>query len=347
MHGLELTAPSVLIVSDGEEQLAVLQRHVQPLGVPVQVLADCTAVIECAMQVDVALILLDLQRPMLDGLEALRRLRGAPSTAHVPVIIIVERHLGLHERQRGQSQGPVCFLSRQELDFDALEEQIRLLLTLHLRANGLQMQIHAFFDDHARLAADNALMQALRPSLQRHLLLDLLTGLPNRMFFDLHLLGLMRRGARVGNSFALVWIDLDHLKRVNDRYQRAAGDQMLLAVARRLESVVRVSDVLARIEGDTFGLILDGVSQPQGAQAALAKVLAVAGEPFECVTSEGESVTLIPTLSVGVALYPRHAEDQLSLFSVAEQSAQEVLRQGGDGVQIGWNAGDGGKASHR
>jgi len=341
MFGHELTVPCVLIVSDTEEHGSVLRRHVQSLGVHTHELADCRLAIQAAKSCDVALIVIDLQKPMMDGIEAVRQLRAAARTSHVPVIIIAEGRMGLADRQRGQTLGAVSYLRRQDLDFDALQDQVRLLLDLHLRANGLQLQIAAFLEDHARMAADNPQVRALQPSLHRHLLQDLLTGLPNRMFFDLHLLGLMRRAARGGRGFALVWIDIDHLKRINERYQRGVGDRVLVAVAQRLESLVRSSDVLARIEGDTFGLILDNVTENLGAEAALRKLLAAAGEPLEITLSEedkaGQTVTLIPTLSVGVALYPRHGEDQTALLSVAEQAAHEVLRMGGDGVRVGWS----------
>lgn len=337
---MELAAPCVLIVSDTADHGAVLRRHVQALGVVIQEVDDCAAAIERARHCDVALILLDLQTPMMDGFEAVRLLRAAPRTLHVPIIMIADGRLGLAERQRGQALGAVAFVQRQELDFDALQEQVRVLLALHTRANALQMQIHAFLDEQGRLGAANPQVLALQPSLYRHLLLDLLTGLPNRMFFDLHLSGLVRRGARGGRGFALVWMDLDHLKRINERHQREAGDQMLLAVAQRLESTVRASDVLARIEGDTYGLILDGVTDEASAQAALGKLLKAVGEPLETQAGGGGPLTLIPTLSVGIALYPRHGEDQLVLLTAARQAAQEVLRMGGDGVRIGWGGGD-------
>ena len=338
MHGMELTAPSVLIVSDAEDRCAALRRHVLPLGVEIHEVGNCNAAIERARSCDAALILLDLQLPMMDGFEAVRLLRCAPRTAHVPVIMIAEMRMGLTDRQKGQALGAVAFLQRQDLDFDALQEQIRLLLQLHVRANALQMQIYSFLDEQARIATENPQVRALQPSLHRHLLLDMLTGLPNRMFFDLHLMGLIRRGARGGKGFAMVWIDLDHLHRINERYGREVGDQMLLAVAQRLETVVRSSDVLARIEGDTYGVILDGVIDAKAAKAALNKLLAVAGEPLEMTASDGQPVTVIPTLSVGVSLYPQHGEDQVTLFNVAQQSAQDVLRMGGDGVRIGWGS---------
>ncbi len=337
MQGMELSAPCVLIVSDAPERGAALKRHVEPMAVVVHDLPHCHAAIERSKGCDTALIVLDLQLPMMDGFEAVRQLRNAPRTAHVPIIMIADGRVGMAERKRGQSLGAVAYLQRQDLDFDALQEQIRMLLELHVRANGLQLQIDTFLDQQARLSISNPQIRAMQPGLHRHLLTDLLTGLPNRMFFDLHLAALIRRGARGGRGFSLVWIDLDHLSRVNDRYQRAVGDQMLVTIAQRLEAVVRSSDVLARVEGDTYGLILDDVGESKAVRAALNKVLAVAGEPLEATGADGQSVTLIPTLSVGVACYPRHGEDQVTLMGVAQQAAQEVLRLGGDGVRIGWD----------
>lgn len=344
MHGRELTAPCVLIISDTESHCAALRRQVEPLGVQLFELASCQAAIEQAKHCDVALMLLDLQMPMLDGIEAVRQLRTAPRTAYVPVIMIAEGRIGLSERQRGRALGSVSFLQRQELDFDALGEHIQLLLQQHVRANALQVQIEHFLDEQSRLATENPLMRAVQPSLHRHLLLDLLTGLPNQMYFELNLLNMIRRGARNGQGLALVWIDLDHLNRVNQRYGRQTGDQMLIEIAQRLETVVRGSDVLARIEGDTYGLILDGVSKPKVAENALAKLLAVAGQPLELAVTEGP-VTVIPTLSVGVAFYPSHSEDMHGLLVAAQQAAQEALDAGGDGVRVAWDGS--GKAAPR
>lgn len=338
MQETELTAPCVLVVSDSEDHCAALARQAKPLPVTLHTVADCPAAIVFARRADVAMILIDLQLPMMDGLEAVRQLRAAPRTAHVPIIMIVEGRLGLADRQRGHALGAVSYLQRHDLDFNALQEQMRLLLELHVRANALQRQIDAFLDDQARIGAGNAQVRALQPSLHRHLLQDVLTGLPNRMLFDLHLMGLIRQGARGGRGFALVWIDLDHLKRINQRYRRASGDELLVAIAQRLESVVRSSDLLARIEGDTYGLILDNITEPKAAKAALNKLLAVAGESLDVGGADGKPVTLIPTLSVGVALYPRHGENHTALMTIAQQSAEEVLRMGGDGLRIGWSS---------
>ncbi len=340
MQGIELSAPCVVIVADADDRLQVLRHHIEPLAVLTHEVGDCRAAIERARECDVAMILIDLQLPMMDGLEAVRVLRSVPRTAHVPVILIADGRMGLKARQHGQTLGAVAVLHRQDLDFNALQEQMRILLDLHLRANALQVQIYAFLDDHVRLAANNPQVRALQPGLHRHLLMDLLTGLPNRIYFDLHLMGLIRRGKRGGKGFGVVWMDLDHLKRVNERYQRSVGDQVLLGVAQRLEALVRSSDVLARIEGDTYGLILDNVGDARTAQAALKKLLARVGEPLELKGANGKALTLIPTLSVGVALYPQHGDEQLTLMQVAQQSARAVLRGGGDGVRVGWSLDD-------
>ena len=338
MTASRTSRPTVMLVCDSEVNARVLRRHAQSLPVDVVETADCLAAIELAGNQELALILVDLQQPMMDGLEAVRVLRATPRTAHVPLIIVADTRVGLAERQRGVSLGSVAFVHRLESDFDQLREQMRLILAMHLQAATVQRQIHLFLDEHARIAEANPQIAAMTPSLHRHLLLDLLTGLPNRMFFELHLLALMRRNARGGAGFALAWLDVDHLPRINQRHRRSTGDRLLTAIAQRLETGVRSSDILARIGGDTYGVVLDGVVDEAGAKTAVGKLLKAVGEPLDSLDAQGAPLTLVPTLSVGVALYPRHGEDLTELYHVSRLAAAEVLRQGGDGVRVGWSS---------
>lgn len=334
---MQVQKPKVLIVDDSDANRLVLRRLVDELDAETIEAADGAEGLAAARKNEVALILLDLQMPTLDGFEATRLLRAAPRTAHIPIIMITEVRVSLADQRYGLDLGAVAYLTRKNLDLPALKEQMRLLLDLHLRANALQAQIHAFLDDSAKLAASNDQIRALQDGLHRHLLLDPLTGLPNRMYFDLHLDIVLKRAARGGRPFAVAWIDLDHLARMNERHGRESGDAMLLAVGSRMETVVRASDVLARIGGGTYGIILDGVTSPAEAGLALQKVLGIAGEALDVpATGENTAMTLIPTLSVGVAIYPRHGKERTALMHMAEKAAGEVVAGGGDGVRVGY-----------
>ena len=326
--------PKVLIVDDSDANRLVMRRLVEELNGESIEATDGAEGLFAARNNDIALILLDLQMPTMDGFEATRLLRASPRTAHIPIIMITEVRVSLADQRHGLDLGAIAYINRQGLDFDALREQMRLLLDLHLRANELQAQIHQFLADSAELARNNEQVRALQSGLHRHLLLDPITGLPNRMYFDLHLDIALKRAERGGRPFGLAWIDIDHVDRMVERHSEEIADSMLLAVGTRMENVVRVSDVLARIAPHSFGIILDGVTNAAGAELAIQKVLAVAGEELE-VGKNGSAVTIIPTLSVGGALYPRHGKDRSSLMERAAESAAAVRSAGGDGLRIG------------
>jgi diguanylate cyclase (GGDEF)-like protein len=211
---------------------------------------------------------------------------------------------------------------------------VATLIALQREAVAVQQHIHRFLDSHARLAEEHPDYAALSPAINRHLLVDRLTGLPNHMFFELHLSALLRRSGRSGRGFALLWMDVDHLQRLNHRLGRAAGDHLLTTLAGRIESGVRSSDVLARIGGDTFGMLLDGVGDETAVTAALQKVLAPVGETLE-FPAGGESIRVSPSFSVGAALFPRHAETQSGLYAAARLAAEAVRGSGGNGLRVG------------
>ena len=329
--------PKVLIVDDSDSNRLVLRRVVEELGAEAIEAADGAEGLDAARSNEVALILLDLQMPALDGFETTRLLRATPRTAHIPIIMITEVRVSLADQKHGIALGAIAYLLRQNLDLTALKEQMRPLLDLHSRAISLQTQIQEFLKDSARLAASNDQLRALQDGLHRHLLLDPLTGLPNRMYFDMHLDISLKRATRGGRPFAVARLDLDHLSRINERHAREVGDAMLLAVGGRMENVVRASDVLARLDGASYGIILDGVTTAAEAKLALKRLLAIASEPVDVPASDlGPDVTIIPTVSAGVAIFPRHGKDRTALLHVAEQAAAEMLLNGGDGVRVGY-----------
>jgi diguanylate cyclase (GGDEF)-like protein/PAS domain S-box-containing protein len=133
--------------------------------------------------------------------------------------------------------------------------------------------------------------------LTRLALHDHLTGLPNRTLF-LDRLGLaLRRQEREGGVVAVLFVDLDRFKTVNDTLGHAAGDQLLVAVADRLARVLRPGDTIARLGGDEFAVVCDGLAGPGGAQELALRVLNAAGLP---VVVEGQEV--ITSASIGIAV---------------------------------------------
>jgi diguanylate cyclase (GGDEF)-like protein len=121
----------------------------------------------------------------------------------------------------------------------------------------------------------------LEAQLKRQALHDPLTGLPNRALFVKQLRRrLMRRQRDLTRRFAVLFIDLDHFKPINDTLGHAVGDLLLAEVARRLESVVRPDDLVARMGGDEFTVLLDNVDQADEAAKIVQRILDQLSAPF-------------------------------------------------------------------
>ena len=157
---------------------------------------------------------------------------------------------------------------------------------------------------------------------------DALTDLPNRVLLQDRLAQAMERGQRNGTQAALLFLDLDRFKSVNDSLGHAAGDQLLVEMARRLKGCVRESDTVSRLGGDEFVVLLADLNDPQGPSRVAEKILAALTEPFQLA---GQNQTV--GASIGVAVYPRdgHSVDELmknadAAMYLAKQSGRNGYR---------------------
>jgi diguanylate cyclase (GGDEF)-like protein len=152
---------------------------------------------------------------------------------------------------------------------------------------------------------------------------DSLTGLPNRRLFLDRLGQALARSRRSGEPLALLFIDLDHFKEINDRLGHAAGDVVLRAVAGRLVAEVREIDTVARLGGDEFIILLDSTED----RAVIAKIagslLAVLAEPVEVA---GEAVAIGG--SIGISGYPRDGGNATEIIAAADKAMYLAKREG-------------------
>jgi len=133
---------------------------------------------------------------------------------------------------------------------------------------------------------------------------DALTGLPNRALFNDRLSQAVRQGKRDGKSFALMFLDLDGFKAVNDTLGHAAGDVLLQQAAERLVQCVRSSDTVARLAGDEFTIIMQGGGESDAVSAVAAKILESLSLPFDL----GDGIGNVHG-SIGIAVFPNDAGD--------------------------------------
>lgn len=158
---------------------------------------------------------------------------------------------------------------------------------------------------------------------------DSLTKLPNRALLDEHLALALARARRSGAAVALLYVDLDDFKAVNDSLGHAAGDELLRRIAVRLRGVVRSTDLLARQGGDEFLILLSDLeSDPRLSAEAVAKqVEAALLEPFSIADAEFEIGS-----SIGISIYPHDANDADTLLRHADAAMYEVKQAGRGGI---------------
>jgi diguanylate cyclase (GGDEF)-like protein len=154
---------------------------------------------------------------------------------------------------------------------------------------------------------------------------DSLTGLPNRLLFNDRLGQAIRLARRDARQFALLYLDLDKLKPVNDTLGHDAGDQLLKNVGERIHEQVRESDTVARVGGDEFAVILRDISSRQDAAAVAQKIIAALTAPFR-LGNHPQAVEI--GTSIGIAVYPGDAQDHVTLIKIADAAMYSAKTRG-------------------
>ena len=172
-----------------------------------------------------------------------------------------------------------------------------------------------------RLLAEATDAQARIEHLAHH---DQLTDLPNRWLFKDRLDQALRLAHRTHGMVAIHCVDIDRFKAVNDRYGHVTGDQVLVAVAERMQGCVRQSDTLARLGGDEFAIVQTGLTDSGAGQLA-ERLLAAFGEPL---LADGHELKI--TVSIGIALYPAHATTADALHRAADTALYRAKAAGRD-----------------
>ena len=152
---------------------------------------------------------------------------------------------------------------------------------------------------------------------------DPLTLLPNRLLFNARLKHTLAQAARHQTQVAVLLLDLDRFKQINDSFGHPMGDLLLKAAAERLGHCVHVNDTVARIGGDEYTLLLEDIKQSDNAAVVAEKILLGFSEPFEL---EGQELYITP--SVGICIYPRDGEDGETLMRNADTAMYEAKNQG-------------------
>ncbi|MBF0634364.1 MAG: sensor domain-containing diguanylate cyclase, partial [Nitrospinae bacterium] len=152
---------------------------------------------------------------------------------------------------------------------------------------------------------------------------DPLTGLPNRLLFDDRLRHAINRARRDNKKAAVIYIDLDGFKEINDTHGHSVGDMVLQGVAVRLSSSLRVEDTISRFGGDEFIILLEHTGHKRGLKIVAEKILAAVQEPF---LLNGLEISV--GASIGVVMFPIEVQDPETLITSADTAMYAAKQEG-------------------
>ncbi|MFZ5509261.1 MAG: EAL domain-containing protein [Pseudomonadota bacterium] len=300
-------APSrgrVVVADDNADMRAYLRRLLEEAGYAVEAVADGAAALAVCQDRGPDLLLADVMMPGLDGFSLLQRLRENPATSALPVILLSAR-AGKEARVEGLAAGADDYLVKP---FHARELVARVDGAMRLEALRREAM------DTLRRSAEEMRQAA------HH---DALTGLPNRLLFAARLDHVLQHQKRHGQKVALLLLDLDRFKLINDTLGHAAGDRLLQVVGQRLKECLREQDTVARLGGDEFAVILDELGHTDDAELLARKILRLISRPL---LLEGREVTT--SASIGISICPDDATAAEDLIKAADAAMYRAKDRG-------------------
>ena len=181
-------------------------------------------------------------------------------------------------------------------------------------------------------ATDLTERRTLEMQLEKFANYDTLTGLSNRRLFFRNMERIIKESSRDAHRFALLYIDLDGFKEINDTYGHDAGDMVLITVGRRLLQNISENDIVARLGGDEFAIILQGDYPITTVQQLAKQIHDVLQEP---IVTQVEKYTV--SASIGIAVFPESGEDMETLMRNADFAMYDIKRNGKGGIRIHTN----------
>jgi len=158
---------------------------------------------------------------------------------------------------------------------------------------------------------------------------DLLTELPNRVLFQDRFELAIKKSYRQKDIIALILLDLDNFKQINDSFGHHKGDMVLKEIAKRLQKIVRKGDTISRLSGDEFALIAEELKQPQAASVMAKKILDAFEEPIMIDNNE-----IYITCSIGISIYPNDGNNAIDLLKFADSAMHKAKSEGKNNFQF-------------
>jgi diguanylate cyclase (GGDEF)-like protein len=331
--------PRILIVDDIGDNRTVLTRRFERRGFDVVEAESGFAAIELIERESFDLVLLDVMMPGIDGIETLKHIRSERSASALPVIMVTAKSesenivdalkLGANDYVTKPVDFPValarvnaqiCRKRAEQQVIVANEELRKANEDLDARVEDRTQRLIAV---NQRLRAEIAEREELQARSQYLAYHDSLTGLANRLLFKEQLEEALRDISVTPHPLAVMFLDLDGFKVVNDTLGHSVGDLLLKAVAVRLRDITPQTDRIARLGGDEFAILQMSSAQPSSSISVAQKIIEVMGKPF-CI--DGHDVTV--GASVGIAVAHPGEMDTESFLKSADLAMYSAKSEG-------------------
>lgn len=222
-------------------------------------------------------------------------------------------------------------LNIEETQTNEQGEKITLLTSkvpLH-DAHGKSIGVLGTYTDISQLRNAESELKIQKDNLEHQAHHDALTGLPNRLLFNDRLEQSIERCKRYNKKLALLFIDLDRFKEINDSLGHRIGDEILKAVSERLQKIIRHEDTMSRFGGDEFTIIIEGLNQVQDVSFLAQKIIEVLTKPIVI-----EDNVLYVTSSIGISLYPDDGSLAQNLLKYADSAMYKAKDEGRNNFQF-------------
>jgi len=323
---MKIARPKILVVDDTHANLVAMRRLLADCGAELLEASSGNQALTMCLDHEFALILLDVNMPDMDGYEVASLLGEAGQLQETPIIFVTAAYADDIHRLKGYRFGAVDYIAKPVNDA-ILQSKVRVFLELYEARAQLRGTLDELSERNRQLGVEIAERERVEAQIRHQATHDMLTGLPNRVLFHDRLRTAMQRAPRHGVAFALVLLDIDGFKGINDDHGHPAGDALLRAIAGRLLGALRSNDTVARLGGDEFALILEDVAD---ADALLHRCRELGGElaaPYPLDGRRGPFIAQV-SASQGIALWGGDARNDEDLIQAADRALYKAKEDG-------------------
>ncbi|MFG1478463.1 diguanylate cyclase [Xanthobacter sp. V4C-4] len=323
--------PKILVVDDVSANLAGMRRLLAPVDADIHEARSGNEALALCLDHRFALILLDVQMPDMDGFEVAALLNNDPSTCDIPIVFVTAAYLDDINRLKGYTFGAVDYIAKPINDA-VLLSKVTVFLELHISKMRLKAAMEELEKRNRQLEVEIEERRRVEKQIRHMATHDSLTGLGNRLLFMEHLSRSLSQSGQ-GGGFALLYIDIDGFKQVNDRHGHAVGDELLCAIAHRLRANLRHEDFAMRLSGDEFAVLMVDLSDGNLAVAQAQRLCDVLKQPYG-LRQTSPVITVAVGASIGIALCPQHSSNDSELMRLADAAMYQVKKQGKGDVRL-------------